>query len=69
MRLALDIQAVFAFFCDVSNHERITPPELHFHIVTPQPIQMAEGTRIDYRLRLFGFPFTYSGSAQADLLL
>jgi ligand-binding SRPBCC domain-containing protein len=59
MSLPLDIQAVFAFFCDASNLENITPPELHFHITTPKPIQMAEGARIDYRLRLFHFPFTW----------
>lgn len=57
--LPLDIRAVFAFFCNASNLERITPPELHFHIATPHPIQMAAGTRIDYRLRLFGIPFTW----------
>ena len=59
MSLPLDIQAVFAFFCDPSNLERITPPELHFHITTPKPIQMAEGVGIDYRLRLFHFPFNW----------
>lgn len=59
MSLPFDINAVFAFFCDASNLERITPPELHFHIETPRPIQMAEGARIDYRLRLFYLPFMW----------
>ena len=51
------IDEVFAFFADAGNLERITPPELNFHILTPRPVVMKQGTRLDYRLALFGVRF------------
>ena len=50
----------FAFFADAGNLELITPPELRFEITSALPIRMAEGALIEYRLRLFGIPFSWT---------
>lgn len=60
MIISFPVSGVFAFFSDALNLQRITPPELCFQILTPAPIEMGQGTRIDYRLRLYGTPFNWS---------
>lgn len=50
---------VFPFFAEARNLERLTPPWLRFEVVTPPPIVMAPGARIDYRLRIHGVPIRW----------
>ena len=54
--LPLPVDDVFPFFADAMNLEQITPPWLHFHVVTPPPIEMFAGRLIDYRLKIHGVP-------------
>jgi len=59
------IDRVFDFFSQAENLEQITPPWLHFRIVTPVPIDMHQGTCIDYRLQLYGIPINWKTEISA----
>jgi ligand-binding SRPBCC domain-containing protein/predicted DCC family thiol-disulfide oxidoreductase YuxK len=59
IRLPQPRDEVFPFFCDANNLERITPDELEFSIETPAPIDLRQGARIRYRLKLWGVPFSW----------
>jgi len=50
---------VFDFFSKAENLETLTPPWLHFRILTSQPVQMRQGTTIAYQLRVRGMPLRW----------
>jgi ligand-binding SRPBCC domain-containing protein len=56
--LPAPVDRVFAFFADASNLESISPPFLHFRLLTPR-VEMRRGATLDYRLRLRGVPFRW----------
>jgi ligand-binding SRPBCC domain-containing protein len=58
--VARPVDEVFAFFSDANNLEAITPRQLNFRILTPGPIRLAAGARIDYQLTLYGIPLKWA---------
>jgi ligand-binding SRPBCC domain-containing protein len=50
------IEDHFAFFCNAQNLDAITPPWMHFRVMTPASVKIEKGTLLDYRLRIRGVP-------------
>lgn len=57
--------AIFPFFADAGNLEELTPPWLHFRVLTKPPIEMRVGARIDYQLRVRGVPLRWQSEITA----
>lgn len=57
--LPADRDEVFKFFADPRNLESLTPPWLHFEMITPPDTIIEQGTLLDYRLRLRGVPLRW----------
>jgi len=52
-------EEIFSFFSDPRNLDRLTPPWLHFEILTAEFMEMGIGALLDYRLRLRGIPIRW----------
>lgn len=52
-------ERVFPYFADAFNLEEITPAFLRFRVVTPRPIAMRAGAKIDYRLHIHSVPVSW----------
>lgn len=56
---------VFGFFADAFRLETITPPWLHFEVLTEPPIPMQVGQLIDYKLKIHGIPLKWQSEISA----
>jgi ligand-binding SRPBCC domain-containing protein len=54
------LDRVFHFFNRPENLEKLTPAFLKFTIMTPPPVEMANGAVFDYRIRLLGCPLRWT---------
>ena len=63
-RLHHPLDEVFAFFAQARNLERITPSWLRFEVRTPEPVEMAVGALVDYRLTLHGVPLGWTSQIE-----
>ena len=53
------LETVFSFFAEPRNLARITPPWLAFRLVSAGDLVMAEGLRLEYRVRPLGAPMRW----------
>jgi ligand-binding SRPBCC domain-containing protein len=58
-KLYRPLSEVFEFFSNAENLNQVTPSDLKFRFLTPMPIQMKVGARIEYRIQLMGVPFDW----------
>lgn len=59
MEVERPIEEVFQFFSDAANLEAITPPWLNFQILTPMPLEISEGSLLDYKISLHMIPIKW----------
>jgi ligand-binding SRPBCC domain-containing protein len=55
-RVAIPRDDAFRFFGDVANVARVMPPWLVVDMLSPPPVEIGEGARLDSLLRIFGVP-------------
>jgi ligand-binding SRPBCC domain-containing protein len=55
----LPLHDVFEFFSRPENLGRITPPWMHFELLTAPPVKMQQGAVIGYRIRVRGVPMRW----------
>jgi ligand-binding SRPBCC domain-containing protein len=55
-RMAVSRDDAFQFLGDVANLGRVMPPWLVVDVLSPPGTPIAEGTQLDYLLRIFGVP-------------
>ena len=53
------LHTVFDFFSRAENLEKITPPWMHFRILTTLPVEMKKGANIEYSIRVRGIPLRW----------
>lgn len=58
-RVEIPVERAFSFYADAANLEPLTPPWLHFNLLTRQPLTLEAGALLDYRLRLHGVPIRW----------
>lgn len=58
-RVEVPVERAFEFYGDAGNLEPLTPPWVHFRLLTPGEVVFGAGTLLDYRIRLHGVPIRW----------